>query len=213
MATPLRSPISETNDAVGRILSAAEALFAEHGFEAVSMHAIAGRAGVSKANIFHHFTSKRELYLAVLRNACQDAVQHLQHLETNEDTFSQRFSAYAGAMLNGMLEREQLHRLIQRELLAENDSGLAKEMAEQVFGDKFARLVTILRNGQARGELRTEFDPAMAAIALIGVNLFFLRSRKIFQHFAEVSFAADPAKYSELLADILLHGLLKRPQQ
>lgn len=191
-----------------RILAAAEALFAEHGFEAVSMNAIAERAGVSKANIFHHFTSKRELYLAVLHSACRDGAERLQHLEMRGGTFQERFAAYAVDMLNGMLEREPLNRLMLRQLLAEDDGRLSQELAERVFGDQFARLVSILRTGQARAELRADFDPAMAAIALIGANVFFLQSRNVFKHFPDVRFAGDARRYSALLTNILLRGML-----
>ncbi|MBI3897046.1 MAG: TetR/AcrR family transcriptional regulator [Gammaproteobacteria bacterium] len=205
LAPTLNRPNTE---ATARILTAAGDLFAEHGFAAVSMHAIAERADVSKANIFHHFSSKRELYLAVLRHACRDATEHLQQLETPDGTFQERFSAYAVDMLAGMLQRERLHRLAQRALLAEDNGQLARELAERVFGERFGRLVAILRAGQRRGELRVDFDPAMAAVALIGGNLFFLQSRNVFQHFPDVGFAADPTRYSELLADILLRGML-----
>lgn len=191
-----------------RILAAAEKLFAERGFEAVSMNAIAERAAVSKANIFHHFTSKRELYLAVLHNACRDGAERLQHLATRGGTFQERFSAYAVDMLNGMLEREPLNRLMLHQLLEEDDGRLSKELAERVFGDQFARLVAILRAGQTRTELRADFDPAMAAVALIAANVFFLQSRNVFKHFPDVRFAADPQRYSALLTDILLRGIL-----
>src|SRR5213078_1636709 len=85
-ATPRASETTQ------RILAVAEELFAECGFEAVSMNAVAEKAGVSKANIFHHFTSKRELYLAVLHNACRHAAERLHDLERHEGTFSQRLT-------------------------------------------------------------------------------------------------------------------------
>jgi len=191
-----------------RILAAAEKLFAEHGFGAVSISAVAVGAGVSKANVFHHFGSKRALYLAVLRNACRDAAQRLEHLETHRGRFQERFSAYAVDMLDTMLERGQLHRLMQRELLAEDDGRLAKELAERVFGEKFARLVAILRTGQARGELRADFDPAIAAITLIGANVFFLQSRGVLRHLPDAGAAVDPRRYGAALADMLLRGML-----
>ena len=62
-------------DSADRILRAAETLFAKHGFGAVSMSAIARRAGVSKANVFHHFATKQALYLAVLTAACRAIVR------------------------------------------------------------------------------------------------------------------------------------------
>jgi TetR/AcrR family transcriptional regulator len=206
--TPPR-PGSET---VSRILAAAGALFAEHGYEAVSILSVADRAGVSKANIFHHFSTKRELYLAVLNNAVRDATLHLQNLDTS-GPFRTRFAAYAHNVLSSMLQQEPLHRLIQRELLADNDGQLTKDLAERVFKDKFARLVAILRGGQQSGELRADVDPAMAAVMLFGANVFYLHSRNVFKHFPDVSFAGDPAGYTARLTDILLHGILTPDQK
>ncbi|HEX7045415.1 MAG TPA: TetR/AcrR family transcriptional regulator [Burkholderiales bacterium] len=211
MATsPAVSPDPARGDAASRILTAAEQLFAEQGYAAVSISAIAERAGISKANVFHHFSSKRELYLAVVRHACRGSAERLEYLEAQIDNFPERFSAYAVKALDGMLRRERLHRLMLRELITEDDDSLAKELAERVFGANFARLVAILRNGQARGGLRKDFDPAMAALALIGANYFFLQSRNVMQHLPDAGCATDPRRYSELLADLLLRGMLPR---
>jgi len=49
-----------------RILDAAEALFAEHGFEATSLRMITGAAGVNLAAANYHFHSKDDLIRAVL---------------------------------------------------------------------------------------------------------------------------------------------------
>lgn len=204
---------SERRDAPTRILMAAEQMFAEQGYEAVSISAIAERAQISKANVFHHFSSKRELYLAVVRNACRRAAEHLEHLEAHEGSFEERFSGYAVSTLEGMIKRERLHRLTMRELLAEDDQGFAKELAERVLGDKFGRLVAILRGGQARGELRPDFDPAMAAIILIGANMFFLQARNMLRHLPDADCARDSERYSTLLADILLRGMLPKPNE
>lgn len=201
-------PTHASGDAVGRILEAAGELFAEHGYQATSMHAVAERANVSKANIFHHFKSKRELYLAVVRNVCEDSAKHLEHLESQKEAFPERFGTYAANMLGSMLDAEQMYRLIQRELLTKEDDGLAKEMAERAFGDKFERLVAILRNEQARGQMRADINPAIAAIVLISANVFFLHSRKVFKHFPGVGDAAEPDRYVELVTNILLRGLL-----
>ena len=51
------------------ILSAAEALFADRGYEGTSMQEIATGAGVSRGMPGYAFGSKRELYEAVLRRA------------------------------------------------------------------------------------------------------------------------------------------------
>ncbi len=196
-------------ETVTRILAAAEKLFATRGYDAVSMSEIAEAAAVSKANIFHHFSSKQALYLAVVRNACQGVAERLQVLEQAGSPLAQRLVHYAQGQLDEMLARAHVTRLIQRELLKE-DSTLGRALAEQVFGKNFARLVEILHAGQKCGELRADVDPAMIATLLIGANVFFIESREVLQHLPGVGFASDPAGYSRSLVDILLRGILRR---
>lgn len=52
------------------IMQAAKALFLEHGFGAVSMDQIARQAGVSKATVYAHFTSKEKLFAEMVFRAC-----------------------------------------------------------------------------------------------------------------------------------------------
>ena len=203
-------PVSSRNsvDAAARILRAAEALFSRHGYDGVSMSAIAFQAGVSKANVFHHFSSKSALYLAVLQAACRDTAEHLKQLGADTGMLPERLSDFAENQLKHMLEQGRVTRLVLRELLKDG-AQQGRELAEQVFGDNFARLVEILRVGQARGELRADVDPAMVATALIGANVFFFESHEILRHFPDVDFAHAPGRYSRMLVDLLLHGIAR----
>jgi len=47
------------------VLEAARAMFATDGYDAVATQRIAEAAGVSHGSVFHHFKSKRELFIAV----------------------------------------------------------------------------------------------------------------------------------------------------
>lgn len=203
-AQPVLPPAA---DAVERILAAAETLFAQQGFDAVSMNAIAEAAGVCKANIFHHFTSKNDLYVAVLRNACKDASQHLDELGSDELPLAERLGQFAQAHLQTILAHDQVTRLSLREMLNQG-THQGQELAEKVYGEKFSRFVAILRAGQAAGELRADIDPAVVATALLGANLFFFEAREVLGHFPDVTFTQQPERYSRLLADILLNGIL-----
>lgn len=205
MTTELASPAHRA-DAVARILAAAETLFAEHGYDRVSMNQIAAAASVSKANVFHHFSSKKELYLAVVRGACS-AAERLQTLGEPGGPVARRLPDYAEGMLRDMLEHQQIHRLILRELLTERADRFGQDLADRVFGDYFARLVAILRAAQESGELRGSVDPAMVATVLIGANVFFFQSQDVLRHFPDVDFAQDPARYSRMLVDLLLKGM------
>lgn len=61
-----------------RLLETALAVFAEHGTDGGSMREIARRAGVNVATAYHHFGSKREMFLAIFRE--------LGFLDRPEDT-------------------------------------------------------------------------------------------------------------------------------
>ena len=210
LAEPTETLSTPATDATERILAAARDLFSESGFDAVSMNAIADRAGVSKANVFHHFKSKNDLYLAVLKIACSKSHAQIDQLGSDKDSFVARLRDYSVSHLASILQDEKISRLIQRDLL-ENGPQRGKEFAEQVFGQNFARLVDILRSGQKKGELRKEIDPAMLATLLIGADVFFFQSREVLRHFPDVSFTAAPERYSAMLAEILLHGILPKP--
>src|SRR5271170_585848 len=56
-----------------RILTAAERLFAEHGFSSVSMPRIAKASGITAGAIYKHFDSKSDLFFEVVRRAVQSA--------------------------------------------------------------------------------------------------------------------------------------------
>jgi AcrR family transcriptional regulator len=47
------------------LLDAARSLFAEEGFAGTSLETVAAEAGVTKGALYHHFSSKRELFRAV----------------------------------------------------------------------------------------------------------------------------------------------------
>jgi AcrR family transcriptional regulator len=61
-------PLGKSADkpARDRILDAAEQLFAEHGFDGVTMRQIMGKAGRDVALAYYHFKSKRDLFDAVI---------------------------------------------------------------------------------------------------------------------------------------------------
>ena len=195
-----------------RILASAEQLFSEQGYDAVSMNAIAEKAGVSKANIFHHFSTKNALYLAVVKDACKETQTRVQTIEKTHATIVARLAHFAQSQLQFMLEHGQTTRLILRELL-KNGPELGRELAEQVFGQSFAQLVEMIREGQANGELRQEVDPAAIAVMLVAINVYFFEARDMLRHYHDVDFADDPDLYSHKMMRLMLNGILPNSQE
>jgi AcrR family transcriptional regulator len=62
----------------GRILTAAEEVFAARGFQGASTREIAARAGVNISSLHYHWESKETLYFAVFRNVYDQLVARLR---------------------------------------------------------------------------------------------------------------------------------------
>lgn len=72
------------------ILSAAVELFAAKGYSRVSIRALAARAGCSSANLYHHFSSKYDIFVTLIEGAMDDHFGGLQEaLERYSDPVEQ----------------------------------------------------------------------------------------------------------------------------
>jgi AcrR family transcriptional regulator len=64
-----------------QLVARATELFAQHGYEELSMSRIAREAGISKALLYHYFPSKRGLFEAALAAAAEDLRRRTEPLD------------------------------------------------------------------------------------------------------------------------------------
>jgi AcrR family transcriptional regulator len=111
----------------GQLLVAASEIFVDRGYHAAGMDEIADRAGVSKPVLYQHFSSKLELYLAVLARHVENLVSGVrQALRTTTDN-RQRLRAAVQAFFDFIEHDSQGYRLI-----FENDYVTEPRVAAQV---------------------------------------------------------------------------------
>ena len=194
------------------ILEAAEFLFSEQGYDAVSMSAIAQRAATSKPNIYYHFKNKHHLYLAVLNRAAEYSDGLLDKLEDEPGTLQSKLAAFASGQLISILTNERRSQLILREALS-GGSERSREVANHVVGKNFARLVEMINQGQAQGEFRSGIDPAMAAFLIFSSNIFFFQSSAVMPHLPDIHFTGDAEVFSKAMMDIMFNGLLQSKEE
>jgi AcrR family transcriptional regulator len=96
------------------ILEAARLAFAEGNYHEVSLDAVAVRAGVSKALLYEHFDSKRELYQAMLELHTQDLVSRIGAAVTAAEPGEPRLLAGLNAFLDFVQDRRGGWRVIFR---------------------------------------------------------------------------------------------------
>jgi AcrR family transcriptional regulator len=82
------------------MLDAAGAAFAEHGFHAASMDAIAGAAGISKPMLYNYFGSKEGLYTAYLERSGRALVAVMRDAAPLDAPAPERLEAGARAFFS-----------------------------------------------------------------------------------------------------------------
>jgi len=196
------------NQSAGRteILAAATDLFGEAGFDGVSINAIARRAGTSKANVFHHFGCKDELYLEVMRDACGQFSEAFAGLADQQVDFQARLADFMRRDLELMHERPDRSHLILREVL-ESGPSRGRALAGEVFHDHFREIVTLFEEGQRAGAFSRQLPPALAATIMLACNVFLFQSQHVLRYLPGVDFVDDPTRYAALVSRALLDGL------
>lgn len=190
------------------ILDAAEILFAEKGFDAVSMSAIARLAKTSKPNIYHHFKNKVELYLAIMKTAVQRSSALLDALEDAPGTYRQRLATFSAGQLDNIFAHQRSTQLILREALS-GGSEPGREIAKYAVAEVFNRLVSMIEQGQQEGEFRSDIDPMLASFMIVSTNMFFFQSAPVMKFIPEASFSEDTHAYNNDVMDIFFHGVLR----
>ena len=96
------------------ILSAAEEVFARRGYHGASLDDIAQAAGISKALIYEHFTSKRELHASLVNAHVEEIFRRLQANAETRTPGEERLRGGIDAFLSFVEEHREAWRALFR---------------------------------------------------------------------------------------------------
>lgn len=132
-----KAPLRDADATRKRLLDAAESLFADFGYHAVSMRDIARRARVNLAAAGYHYGSKEKLFVEALSrrirplNECRLAALSALEARRKPPTIAEIFDAFARAMIEEAVGNPETGRRLNRLLsraFAESD-----EIAQHIF--------------------------------------------------------------------------------
>jgi AcrR family transcriptional regulator len=153
------------------VLAAALELFSEHGIDATSMDAIAGKSGVSKATIYKHWADKSALCLDVLSNlhevGCRPEFDSGDIRADLEAVLSYRPSARVSEQQNRMLPHLMAY--------AARNKAFGDTWRARVMEPPIRQITSLLKRGMEQG-LLVDLDPIVGAALLLGPMIL----RKIF---------------------------------
>lgn len=199
---------NQLTDGALKIMKTAETLFSEQGYAGTSLNAIAKQCGISKANIFHHFENKEALYCAVLGQASKEMSDVIDEIRNPDCSIEEQIRQYSLQHLMNLFKNRNVTRLILREM--QDDNGQQNvDMARDVFGDNFSRIVDLIETAQSESKIRKNIPAAVIAMSMVAGNVFYFQVHKLIDQFPELSGAEQPQNYSTAFSEILLNGILK----
>ena len=180
------------------ILEAAEILFAQKGYQAVSVDNIASAAGVSRGLVHYHFHSKEDLFMELVKNVMDGFSERLRNDLTNCSTARTKIRAMLLAFLNLAETRRSLWRTGVSEA-----SGLS-ERIRKLFDNyrraNLAVIVNVLEGGVTSGELKTA-DAQFVAHCLMAI----ITSTALGKFLTQLGLKADTT--AERISTLLLDGI------
>lgn len=171
MTQPARRARAERTRAA--LLEAAEALFAERGFDATRVEDIAERVGIRRASIFYYYRDKQELYDAVLDSVLGALHERLERALDGDAPLAERIEAAVGAWVDAVGARPSLARLVLREAAGATPE---RRAALSTHTGRFHQLVRrqILERPDFVGARLHPIDPVHVAATVVGATVFFV---------------------------------------
>jgi len=156
------------------ILTAAEQLFAEHGYAGTRTAQIARAAGVTERTLFKYFPQKAQLLQRVASPAMLAAA-------TPPPASAVRFEVWFETLVRQRLAAAQARPHALRMVLVEllTSSGARRRFAPLWKRDLWGGLVNAVARFQARGELRRDLEPDALARMVLSLALGYLLARTL----------------------------------
>lgn len=161
VSRPIGRPRTKTaEERRGELMSAAERLFVEKGFEQTTIEDITSGAAVSKGSFYLHFTSKHDVVEALRLRFVQHMLDRVTEAIDGrpDDDWIGKLRSWASACANAYLDAARLHGLIFSVAPSPPRAGLTRNLLIDHLGK-------LLEAGQRSGAWNLE-DPSFTAIFL-----------------------------------------------
>ncbi len=143
----------EKSDKRQHLIQVAELLFAQHGYEAVSIRQLAKEAGVNLAMISYYFGSKEGLFAAILENKIPRTREKLEEIMAQTTDPWERIARTVDIYVDSMFSNHSFSRVITREMSTRQRPDNVKLIVEHI--SKNMRIIRgFMEEGQASGQFR-----------------------------------------------------------
>lgn len=173
-----------------RVLDVAEELFATQGYDGTSLRQIAQGAGIREPGLYNHFSSKQDLYEAVLFRALNPMAQALSHY-IDEAATLREYTDLPAIITDLLLAHPKMAWLFQRAMQGDSSAvgnQLMNAWLEKLFRQGIKSLeafsgVTTPANSAQHAQSRATL--ALNVIAMFNLTTGYFLSQQAFASLAE----------------------------
>jgi TetR/AcrR family transcriptional regulator len=182
---PRARELNRRLDTRDRALQVAQALFAERGYRGTSLRDISTRIGIKAPSLLHHFSSKDELYLAVLERIFVRLNQAAQALMAGRESYQARIRIGIERSIDFIARHPDFARITWNEFIDEKGPG--RQLLKRRVPPLFKVLADFVVQGQSAGEFRSEIDPFHFLLSLNSITLGYFTTAAMMRRLWDVN--------------------------
>lgn len=143
---------AKSTKTIAKIFRAARSLFVSNNYADVTMSDLAIKAGVTKGALYHHFSSKDELYLRMMHDYLQEIETLAQTTVDSEGSVRERLHCLTLSFLSLSPQKQKLMKLVRRDINA--FSGAERQELVRAYQRALPeKAEVIIRDGIRLGEI------------------------------------------------------------
>ncbi|GAB4373416.1 MAG: TetR/AcrR family transcriptional regulator [Calditrichia bacterium] len=168
-----KNHLSEQNVTRTKIFMAAARLFAEKGYNGVSMREISESSGVSKPTIYYYFGNKEGIYKALVDTGLHYNWQILQDIIQKNLPIKQKMVELLKIRFQQVLEYPEFAKFFLNLYLSTENLPFLREIVQEAESRREI-IVRLIQEGIARGEFGPRANPNLATEIFMGTALYFI---------------------------------------
>ena len=186
-----------------KILVAAQEVFTRYGFGKTTMDDIAREMGKGKSSIYYYFTSKEDIFRAVIDKELVLMKTRILDAVSSKKDSREKLKVYVIERMHGVQSFKNLYTVIRNEFTTQRD--FVDQTRQQTDQDEISIVKDILDQGVEAGIFNLE-DTYLTSIAIVTA----LKGMEIPLLITETGSENLLEQRLDRLIDVLFYGIIKR---
>ncbi len=202
-----RRPVMHEEETRKTILRTAHQLFMEHGYRAVSTRQIADGCGLTQPALYHHFSDKQDLYVAVMKESLTETQAALERIGLRNESVQERLKRIARYLLsNNERDHTMMMHDIQQELSVEARTVLNEAFQAGIIVPIRSLIEEAIRTGVLLDQQKSGIDATTATYLFMSLLSQYV-SRQV-KRSGPISRDIPGKEHAEeIVVQLMFHGI------